>query len=175
MGMNSSNFSSHANRGRNLESVVMASQGNTVTLNKITAGQKWLRGGKTVAQMQFVDFTGCVNGSGRMLIFDAKQWGSPKCRLDLVPPLQRGFLRRYQVAGAIAGLLIESTVHRKFFWFGEYPVFEPIGWDSPLLIELGPTTHGVSFERIPGVSRAEPARSIRSAHNDPRPLSPLSS
>lgn len=140
--------SSHANRGRNLESVILASQSNVVALTKITAGQKWLKGGKTVSQKQFVDFVGCVNLTGQMLCFDAKQWDDGKCRLDLVPPFQRELLRRYQLAGAIAGLLIESTKLGRFFWFEEYPLFDPIGWGSIFLKDIGPNTHGVSFAEI---------------------------
>lgn len=149
MGFKSSDFNTHSNRGRNLESVILASQCNIVTLSKITAGQKWLKGGKTVSQKQFVDFVGCVNLTGQMICFDAKQWDDAKCRLDKVSPFQRDTLNRYNAAGAIAGLLIESTKLRRFFWFAVTDYHhEPIGWDSIWLKDIGPNTRGVSFAEI---------------------------
>ena len=146
------NLSTKSNRGKSLESLVIASQG-TVTLTKISAAQKWLGEGKTTAQRQFVDFVGCVNGSGRMICFDCKQWDEKKCRLDQVKPFQRELLRRYQIAGAIAGLLIESTRLGRLYWFAEYPWFQPIEWESQFLTDLGPSNRAVDFAKVPGVLR----------------------
>lgn len=153
MGLKLTGISSRSNRGRNLESLVIASQCGVVTLTKISAAQKWLKGGDTRAQKQFVDFVGCVNNSGRMICFDAKQWGDAKCRLDKVTPFQREILRGYQSAGAIAGLLIESTKLGRFFWFNEYPYFEPIAWHSMFLGDIGPNTHAIDFGKIIDLSR----------------------
>ena len=136
---------------QSLESLVLASQGRVLEIQKIDPAHKWVGEGKALPKKQFVDFVGCTKPRGRMIVFDAKQWGDGTCRLDLVKGFQREVLRKYQRAGAIAGLLIESTKLGRIFWFEEYPWFGPIEWDSKFLVDIGSNKMAINFGKVPGV------------------------
>src|SRR5689334_4560076 len=100
-------------RGRNLETTVIASQGNVIRLYQTTAGTKFGRGGKTFKRKGFVDFHGCVCGSGRMILFDAKQTGKPAgLEFHAFKPHQLEILFLFGTAGAVSGALCEYTGER---------------------------------------------------------------
>lgn len=65
------------------------------------------------------DFAGTVRGSGRMLVVDFKRndgVGVFPILPSHVSPRQREELIRHGSVGAAAGLLIESSRHRRNFW-----------------------------------------------------------
>ena len=152
-----------ANKGRGLETAVLASAGSLIRVTKIGHMVKYLAGGKTVAQPSPPDFIGCVTANGRMIAFDAKECADEK-RWPINPWLnsrrhQYQFLSAYALDGAIAGLLVESKAKGRYFWLdvlaAENHAFHEgqasIPWDHRRWIDLGPTTHAIQFQNIPGV------------------------
>jgi len=151
-----------ANKGRGLETAVLASAGSLIRVTKIGHMVKYLAGGKTVAQPSPPDFIGCVRGTGQMIAFDAKECGKSN-GWPLNPwlksrPHQYRFILDYASTGAIAGLLVECTERCRFLWISAISLLVNVGdgiasisWDSPNWIDLGPTTHAIQFQNIPGV------------------------
>ena len=138
--------------GRNLESLILASQGGGVLLTKIPFSAKRLPGGHIVACCGPVDFFGIHIASGRMLVFDAKQSKNPH-RLPTgakeFREHQRLELIRYSDAGAISGLLCESTATGRLYWCSarRFLTRAPsILWED--MIDIGPSSHAVEWEKI---------------------------
>ena len=157
---------SHANRGRRLESAVIASQRDVIRVRKTSAGAKWLAGGKAVRQVGPPDFIGTVVGSGRSICFEAKQSDRPNgFPLDMVRPHQLDYLTEQGQAGAVAGVLVESTAKRLYLWltWGDLngalrSGLRSIPWGDGRFFELGHTSYAIPFDRVPGVEwkRATP-------------------
>jgi penicillin-binding protein-related factor A (putative recombinase) len=150
---------SPANRGRSLETVIVASQGRYVTLDQHGQQARRIGGGQMVAVKGPVDFSGTVKGSGRSIRFDAKTCAQvtrfPIGNRDHFPEHQRQCLIRHGEAGAVAGLLVEATSLGMYLWL-EWPALvgtlpASISWDDSRWVDLGPTTHAIRFNRIPGV------------------------
>jgi hypothetical protein len=137
--------------GRNLESLILASQGG-VLLTKIPFSAKRLPGGHIVACCGPCDFFGIHIPSGRMLVFDGKQSKNP----HRLPTGEKEFrehqrleLIRYHDAGAISGLLCESTATGRLYWCSarRFLTRAPsIPWED--MIDIGPATHTVEWGRI---------------------------
>jgi hypothetical protein len=126
-------------RGKSLESLIAISGRGVVDIEKLPKCGGFFIGRKVrsnpslapsyakeppafVSQRIGCDFMGTVIGSGRGIFFDAKQ-----CALATSFPLsnthnikdhQREFLIRMGRAGAISGLIVESTVKRTILWLG---------------------------------------------------------
>lgn len=154
-------IATHANRGRSLETTVIASQCGVVALERMPTAARLIRG-KWTPMKSPVDYIGTVCGTGRAIMFDAKQSAlATRFKVgdrDHIPEHQRQFLLRQSYAGAIAGLLIEATDQRirKYFWLharylGANYNIPSIPWDHTWLVSLGPTTHNIDFRQIPGV------------------------
>lgn len=155
-----------SNRGRALETTIIASQGRFIRVRKMTAGVIWKRsaaaklGGSPVIPIKGpVDYVGTVCGIGRSICFDGKMCKLanyfPVGKRDHFTPEQRDYLIEQGQAGAIAGLLIEATALKKFFWLA-WDNLPPqhvssIQWTDERLIYLGDTFHIIRFDRIPGV------------------------
>jgi len=151
------------NRGRSLETVIDASQRNVVCITKIPSGAKWIGPRKMVATKSPVDFMGVVCGTGRAIVFDAKTCNLarsfPVSNADHFPEHQREFLIRHGRAGAIAGLLVESTRMGAYFWVNyHWLIVTSVGsyqWGDDVFDCLGPNSGPVLFECIPGVGMAK--------------------
>lgn len=76
-----------------------------------------------------VDFYGLERATGRMILFDAKTDGTER-RFNVAHHVrgreqQMEELIRYGRFGAHAGLLIESTVRKRYFWL-PWPMLLPV-------------------------------------------------
>lgn len=155
----------YANRGRGLESTVIASQRNIIQVEKTSAGMQWVRRGAQTIAIPIkgpVDFVGVVCGTGRAICFDAKQCalkgGFPIGNKKLIPKHQREYLIRQGNAGAIAGLLVEAShpSQQAFYWLGWRFVLHhecSVPWKADgVWVWLGDTKHAIKFENIPGVT-----------------------
>lgn len=144
-------------KGSSLETVVLASQ-TLIRATKVPNGVKYLRGGRTVPTKGPVDFFGICRRTKRLVLFDAKQCDLaqrfPVGNTDHLPPHQRDLLITYGREGAIAGLLIEATRLRRYFWlYWESLVSCPPSYqwnDGDHLHDLGPTTHLPLWDRVFG-------------------------
>jgi penicillin-binding protein-related factor A (putative recombinase) len=160
-------MNSHANRGRGLEAVVIASQMSVIAIEKMPTGAKYI-GGEWRPIASPVDYVGTVCGRGLAIVFDAKQ-----CLLsvsfnvgnrDHFPEHQRQFLMRQRDAGAIAGVLVEAT-HPKvaaYFWLDAIHLRQQIPsirWDDPMFVRLGPSNRIINFRNVPGVTPEQKVRS----------------
>jgi penicillin-binding protein-related factor A (putative recombinase) len=96
-------------KGAGFEAVIEASQSLTL-LTKIPNGHKYLRGGHIQPIKGPVDFMGCVKGSARAVVFDAKECSQllrfPCGDRTHIPQHQVEHIVRYGSQGALAGLLI---------------------------------------------------------------------
>lgn len=110
-----------ANRtGKSFEEMILASQSpSTVLLTKIPLSARRIRGREMVACRGPCDFLGMYVPTGRMVIFDAKS-GKGDNRLETreahFPLHQRAQIIRYGEAGAIAGLMAESSTNQMVYW-----------------------------------------------------------
>ena len=108
-------------------------------------------GGRTVGRNKFirqkvtVDVVGTIKGTkGRMFLCDVKQNDAVnKCPVDedRLPEHQRTALVQHGKNGAIAGLFIESTHRKRFYWcdWGFLVQRVPsIGFD--MMLDLGPSS-----------------------------------
>jgi len=147
----------HANKGRNLETAIIASQRNLIRVEKMPLGFKYIAGGKTVPQRGPVDYVGTVVGSGRAITFDAKQCDQatrfPVGNDTHFPEHQRQFLIRQGEAGAIAGLLVEATHEkvRQYLWLDWRHLLTreaSVKWDDPRWVRCGDTGLLVDFTGI---------------------------
>jgi hypothetical protein len=154
---------STANRGRSLETAIVTSQARTIVLDHHGQEAKRLPGGRMVAKRGPVDFTGTVCANGLSIRFDAKKCDLvhrfPIGNLDHFPAHQRVSLIRHGEAGAIAGLLVEATALGEFRWLGWRAIAAitapSLPWADERWVVLGPTTHAIRFERIPGVTHGK--------------------
>lgn len=142
-----------ASRGKSLESLILASQGAYVVLEKVPNGVKTLAGGRVVRCKSIVDFMGTVTSSGRAIVFDAKQCDLkhrfPVGNADHVTPDQRATLIRHGKAGAIAGLLVNSTYWQLLYWLSwqQLQAGTPsMRWSE--LTTIGLSTHAVDFGKL---------------------------
>jgi hypothetical protein len=150
---------SPANRGKVLESTIVASVAGLIVLDHHGHEAKRLPGGRMVAKRGMVDFTGTIRPHGRGIRFDAKTCGLvrsfPIGNVDHFPRHQRDNLIRHGEAGAVAGLLVEATALGEFRWLGWQNIDDiktpSLAWDDVRWVVLGPTSHVIRFERIPGV------------------------
>jgi hypothetical protein len=142
------------NNGSALEKTVIASQGGVIRIEQFRAGQRHVRGGRTVGQTVPCDFIGTIRGTGRSIWFDAKSCGdaaSFNAAASHVKPHQRHSLCRQGECGAVAGLLCEATdaEWRCYFWL---PWWQLATNDTVYpwadLIPLGPSTRTIHFERL---------------------------
>lgn len=157
-------------RGRNLETTVVASQRGIVRLHQNTAAGRFGRGGKLIAGRGFVDFHGCVCGSGRMICFDAKQSAkSAGLYFTAFKPHQLELILLFGTAGAVSGALAEYTgpdrnahpddlgarARRGFYWIdwktlAHFRAVAPvIPWHR--MTYLGGPGENIRFENVPGV------------------------
>lgn len=106
--------------GKSLE-LVVANGGGVIEWTRVPNGVKYVRGGDTVPTKSPVDFIGTVIGTGRAVFCDAKRCSQKtgyNAQRDHLKPHQISELVRHGRAGAIAGLLIESTAEGAFYWLG---------------------------------------------------------
>jgi len=155
-------ISNRANRGRALESLIEISGKGVVVLEHLPhCGGRWIAKERMVREKICCDFVGMVCGSGIGIFFDAKQDANPD-RFQINDAFrgkehQRNFLVKAGRAGAISGLLIESTATSTLYW---------LPWDKlravsiPWLlfgldgIVLGKSSMPVNFSRIIGGSQS---------------------
>jgi hypothetical protein len=120
------------NNGSALEKTVIASQLGVIRIEQFKAGQRFmskaerlrkfrtLDGSPTTAgQVVPCDFIGTVVGTGRSIWFDAKSCGEPasfNAAASHVKSHQRLALCNQGECGAVAGLLVEATALRGFYW-----------------------------------------------------------
>lgn len=140
------------NTGKGLESLVLASQGDVVLL-KVPNGVQYLPGGKTVPKAGPVDFVGLHLPTKRMVILDAKQCDLvhrfPVGNTSSVKPHQIAELIRFGEAGAVSGLLIESTRHRRLHWLPWQMLMRcPPSYPWASIPEIGPSTHAVQWDKV---------------------------
>ena len=154
--------SSFANRGKSLESIVLASQLNVVCLDKIPTSSRIVRAGTETKSLRLKsppDFIGTVCGSGRAIVFDAKQCDEKRFPLSKIRPHQAEWIIRHGLAGAVAGVLIESTNNHHYWWLSwnsldaitraRTPSIEFTDFEADC---LGPSSRIIDFTRIPGVN-----------------------
>jgi hypothetical protein len=149
-----------AGRGHRLESTVIASQGGVILVDKMPTGGRFHRGAPQLIKGP-VDYVGEVCGSGRAIMFDAKECALqnrfPVGDRNLVKEHQRLFLIRHGGAGAIAGLLVEAT-HTEvaaFYWLDWRELLKneaSIQWDDPRMTRLGSSKFSINFRMVPGVT-----------------------
>lgn len=163
------------NRGKALEQAVLASAGRWMRIRKMGAEAKWLgskeefdpKAGKMVKRPIItqkkgpVDYIGTIRG-GRGIHFDTKQ-----CDLvtrfdvgneDHFPTHQRRHLIDHGEFGAVAGLLVESTSLKRFYWLDWRSLLTPdksMPWHDGRLLYLGDSFHAIRFDLIPGIVTAE--------------------
>lgn len=147
--------SAPANRGKSLEAVVLASQGEAVRLVKFPQAARWV-GARLQPIKGPVDYGGTVVADGRAIFFDAKECASKRTfslHESHVPRHQKEFIWMMGSAGAVAGLLIEATELGQYFWLDWHHVFtEPgVKWESETMTALGDSKFAVPFKKIPGV------------------------
>jgi hypothetical protein len=110
-----------SSKGSGFEAIVLASQSLTL-VTKIPNGHRYLKGGNLQPIKGPVDFMGMVKGSGRMMVFDAKECSQllrfPCGNETHVPRHQVEHIVRYGSAGALAGLLIwaKHPGVAQYFW-----------------------------------------------------------
>ncbi len=145
-----------ANRGRALESIIMASQANIVRLIQVSGTAKRIGGGKMIQTKGPVDFSGVIVGSGRAICFDAKTCGE-KNHLDTgkdkLLEHQRQELLRMGEAGAIAGLLCLSTARQRYYWCDWRLLTQrrpSILWDT--MADMGDAAFTIGFKRLADVA-----------------------
>lgn len=106
------------NKGKPLESLIMASQGE-VLLTKVPQAARRIGGDRIVTTRSSCDFFGIHVPTKRMIIFDAKMSDNPnrlQTSADHLPDHQRQELIRYGESGAIAGLLCWRTDDDTLYW-----------------------------------------------------------
>ncbi len=148
--------STKTNRGRRLETAVLASQRTYIRVRKTSAGVKWLPGGRQVLQRGPVDFVGTICGTGGSICFEAKQTDDPiRFAFDLIKRHQITDLVDQGSAGAVAGVLIESTAVRRYFWLPWHQLdaadrqhVRSLQWTDFRLVELGPTDLLIPFYKV---------------------------
>jgi penicillin-binding protein-related factor A (putative recombinase) len=95
--------------GKTLEAMILASQRNDVILHQVKLEAKHIGGGKIVGVKSACDFFGCVVGSGRMIVVDAKETANEH-RFATNEKTLKSHQRKQLVdsgrAGAIAGLIV---------------------------------------------------------------------
>jgi hypothetical protein len=145
-----------AARGKSLERAVVASQQlGIVTLVKTEPGIAFGRGGSVRATLGLPDFLGVIRGTGRAIVFDAKECDAPKgFPLAKLKPHQADLIMRWGDAGACAGVLIEATAARQFFWWTWASLQArwtmravTVSWAE--MAAIGDSTHLIKFDRIP--------------------------
>lgn len=149
-----------ANLGRALETTIIASQRNIVRLDKIPHGVRYLPGGKKIAVKSPVDFVGTVCATGRAIHFDAKMSAKPQgLYLDQIEKHQIAWLVRHGEAGAIAGVLAESTKVETagFYWIDWRNISRHIGICSAAISWgdmrwIGDSFQTIDFGKILGVA-----------------------
>ena len=146
---------SRGNRGKLLEAVVLASQGDAVRLVKFPQAARWV-GPRLQPIKGPVDYGGTVVADGRAIFFDAKECQS-KTSFSLheshVPRHQKEFLWMMGEGGAVSGLLIEATGLQLYFWLDHTEIkSQPsVKWDDASLVRLGDSRFTIPFKKIPGV------------------------
>lgn len=151
---------SAANRGRSLETAILASQrADLILLTKMPTSSKRIGGGKIIQLPSPVDFFGIHVPTGRMICFDAKQHANPNgLPAGMLAAHQWNELIRYGQTqggpGAISGLLCESTALGRYYWC-PWPILLWPGfvrktflWHE--MLDLGDTQHLPKWERLFG-------------------------
>lgn len=155
---------SRGNRGKALESAVLASAGRWMRIRKMGAEAKWIGKDKEtdkpiITQKKGpVDFLGCTK-AGRFVCFDAKiddgARSFPVGDETKVKPHQRRYLIDHGEFNAIAGLLLESMALKRFFWLDWRHLLreeKSILWQDDRLIHLGDSFHAIRFDLVPGLA-----------------------
>jgi hypothetical protein len=141
------------NSGSGLESTVIASQGRHIRVDKMPQAARRLPGGRVVCVKGPCDFYGTVIGTGRAIYFDAKVCHL-KSRFGIgdrshVPAHQLAHIIRHGEAGALSGLLVESTALGRFLWWDWSHVSyadKSIPWSDSRWVDLGDTAHAIRFQ-----------------------------
>lgn len=157
-------------RGKNLEAVIIASQGSIVRLHKHDTCGRWIKRAFRPIKSP-VDFIGCLRAPGaRAVYLDAKecdlQYRFPVGNEDHFSTYQREFLQLFGASGAIAGLLIEATHPeiRAYFWLSWRHLFTAeasIAWSDGRMVCIGSNLDLVKFQNVIAAEAAvEEARRI---------------
>lgn len=139
--------------GKTLERLITSEQtlpNREVVLTHVGQAARRIGEGKVVAVKGPVDFFGTVRGSGRSILFDAKECGKPSfdCNTSAVKQHQINELVRHGRAGALAGLLILDTRSGWVVWLDwrkleqRKPTYP---WDD---LEYAGTLHGVNWTAL---------------------------
>ncbi|MGC4030232.1 MAG: Holliday junction resolvase RecU [Tepidisphaeraceae bacterium] len=155
-------FAPRGYRGRSLETIVVASQRDVIRIEKMQAGARFLRGGKSIPVPGPVDFIGTVVATGRAIHFDAKQTDyALGFKMSLLKPHQIFHLDRFDKAMAIAGVLAECTADSvaAFFWLDAALLAKAvrfnvatIPWTDARVIRLGDNKHAIQFQNVPEIA-----------------------
>lgn len=144
------------NNGKAFESLIYKSSGRVILLERLPAsGSKCIGPGKFINQPVCCDFAGTVIGTGRAFFADAKSNKEPK-RFPMgnwtkVHDHQRAFLVAQGKAGALSGLLVESSASGDVYWLdwkhldGREP---SILWTDERLVRLGTNRVLIDFSGI---------------------------
>lgn len=146
-----------AKRGTTLERLVMSDQalpGCPVVLANVKQAARRIGGGEVVAVKGPVDFMGTVNGTGRSIVFDAKECALPRfdCSLDKLSQHQCDALIRHGTAMAVSGLLILHTTTEKLYWLGWHRLVTRLPsytWEEMAPVRRVP--RGICWLDVPGV------------------------
>lgn len=141
-----------ADRGKSFETLILCSPG--AVLTRVRGEARRVRDGRVIQVPGPVDFVGYHPPTGRMLVFDAKQ-SAEKHRLDTseshLSEEQRLQVVAYGRAGAAAGLLVEATWRRTFFWLRwEAIATRPasVAWEDARMAMVGPSNRPVNWAAV---------------------------
>jgi hypothetical protein len=137
--------------GKSLE-LIVSNGGGVIEWTKVPNGVQYLPGGKTIPKKSPVDFIGTVIGTGRAVFCDAKQDADKTAfdaKRDHLKPHQVAELIRHGRAGAISGLLIESTAHGRLHWL---PWVRLVNWQPTYrwedVLDLGPSNAAINWRWV---------------------------
>lgn len=144
-------FTHHTNGRSSEHAAMLAISKHVALLNIPRIGAKQIGKDRLIRQKVACDICGTIKGSGRSFVTDVKHCDA-KARFTFST-----YAKQHQIdeliaqgaAGAVAGLLVESSAIKAWFWIPWHCLKETgIDWMDDRNIIIGPTTHLPKIELI---------------------------